>query len=399
MLENRRSPLRYPAAAFVAFLVIVLFLRNWDSSITTTTTAESNNADEPQISIEYPPSSKHDPPDLAHLASGDDGTAAAKTYVSSSPAALKDTEEEGDTMDRHRNHQFLYALKNGPETIRNGPELHAVIAHHSENPLLIKAWTDSLRSIPYARQLGTKVIIYTKGLSSQTDISALQNDTGADSVISLPNIGREGSIYLHHILDHYHNPPAYTLFAQAEPQAAQIESGPRMGALQDWLMDRLKRRFTSTTAFMSLASHHDIGRCGYYTDMSPQGHIYPLWPQLYALIEGNVCAKNQTQVTTYHGHFIVSRQRILARPRKLYKHLQELVNAPEDHWIHGEQDPTWFEQHKGPSKPSNPKFGHTLERLWHTMFGCGDPAEVVDCDVSGGFGVQGPGGCSCVEVS
>ena len=107
------------------------------------------------------------------------------------------------------------------------------------------------------------------------------------------------------------------------------------------------------------------------------------------------CVKNWKDM--FNGHFIVSRKRVLARPRRIYEYLKELVDAREDNWIHSEPEPNWFEKDKGKSMPSNPKFGHTLERLWHVIFNCSNPAQLVDCDVRG-MKAEGPGGCTCKDV-
>ena len=276
--------------------------------------------------------------------------------------------------------------------VSDRPGFHVVIAHYDEVPYFIGTWLDDLRQIPFIQELGLYVTIYTKGQSS--NIEAIRSATGADAVITLPNIGREGGSYLHHILENYDDPPPFTLFAQSYlKKAQQTISGPTEGHLKDWLYTRLHERFNHQTGFLSLDRKHDICYCGHCTDMG-RDDFYPLWSQFYALITGEVCQRLDGQILSFNGHFVVSRKRILARPRHLYEYLEELVNAPEDHWIHTEPEPTWFEKDKGKSIPSNPKFGHTLERLWHTLFGCDRPEQVTDCDIAG-MQPEGPGGCSC----
>lgn len=55
-----------------------------------------------------------------------------------------------------------------------------------------------MRTMSYIQQLGIKVIIYTK--QAGTDLAALKESSGAEEVVWLPNVGREGGTYLHHIL-------------------------------------------------------------------------------------------------------------------------------------------------------------------------------------------------------
>lgn len=281
-----------------------------------------------------------------------------------------------------------------PSTGSGAPQIHIVIAQYSEDPYYIKTWTDNLRTMPYMQKLGIKVILYTK--QSSTDLTALKQISGAEEVLRLPNVGREGGTYLHHILSVYDNPPQYILFAQAYLKKAQQETGEHMGQLKGWLDDRLRNKFNESIGFMSLDRKHNICYCGHCTDMG-RTSFYPLWPQIYAMLENEVCQELDGNLLSFNGHFIVSRKRLLARPQRIYKYLQELVDAPQDHWIHSEPEPKWFEKEKGKSVPSNPKFGHTLERLWHQIFSCSNPADTVHCDAVG-MKAEGPGGCSCKDL-
>lgn len=280
-----------------------------------------------------------------------------------------------------------------PPSSADGAHLHVVVAHHEEDPVFIRTWLDDLRSVTYVKQHGLHVTIYTKGTM---DPARILETTAAQEVIQLPNIGREGGTHLHHILKTYDHPPPFTLFTQAYLKKAQHEgSGETAGHLVDWLIDRLNNRFDRLTGFMSLDRKHDICYCGHCMDMDAD--FYPLWPQFYTLITGRVCHQDEPTIISFNAHFIVSRQRILNRPKHIYQYLQELVDAPTDHWIHAEKLPGWFEQKKGKSVPSNPKFGHTLERLWHTLFACDNADVVEDCDIEG-MQAEGDGGCMCRDV-
>ena len=282
------------------------------------------------------------------------------------------------------------AVPNSRTPATSKPQLDVVIAHHAEEPYYIKVWTNSLRSVPYMQELGMRIIIYTKG---SMEPAAIKEASGADDVIQLPNVGREGGTYLHHLLSVYDDPPHFTLFAQAKLKKGQEEGS---GEMTKWLQDRLRTKFDNETGFMSMDRKHDICYCGHCTDMG-RDEFYPMWPQIYSMLQGKVCQRLEGHVLSFNGHFIVSRKRVLARSRGTYEYLQALVDAPEDHWIHSEPEPKWFDKEKGKSIPSNPKFGHTLERLWHTIFTCDDPANVVDCDMKG-MKAEGPGGCSCKDA-
>lgn len=277
----------------------------------------------------------------------------------------------------------------------NGAGIHIVISHYTEEPFYIARWLNSLRSIPSIATLGTNTIIYTKG--TVTDVAGLKDVATADAVVQVPNIGREGSTYLHHILANWDDLPPYTLFTQAIIKKAQKEGAADAddsGTLLSWLTSRLAEQFDNNTGFMSLDRKHDICHCGHCTDIHNHDEFYPLWPQLFAMMEGRVCAAGEPSVLSFNGHFIVSRKRIRERPREWYEYLRDLVDAPEGHWLHEESFPKWFDREKGKSSPQDPKFGHTLERLWHVVFKCANTADVRDCEVKEGE-EEGQGGCSC----
>ena len=341
------------------------------------------------------------PPQYALPISSNRGASGPAAPLGTTPSATSATGMD-DAPNAPDNRTPLGDTANGktkaPSSTTRIPQLHLVIAHYNEEPFWMRRWIDSLRSISYIQELGIKVIIYTKG--PDTDLAALKETTVADEVFQLPNVGREGSTYLHHILKIYNDPPPFTMFTQAIIKKGQYLSGEiedeHVAELKDWLYNRLSEKFTSDIGFMSLDRKHDICYCGHCTDMGRRD-FYPLWPQLYAILEGTVCQELEGNVLSFNGHFIVSRKRILSRPRSIYEYLQELVNAPEHHWLHSEPEPKWFEKDKGKSIPDDPKFGHTLERLWHVIFNCSNPTQMVDCDVKG-MKAEGPGGCTCKDV-
>lgn len=283
-----------------------------------------------------------------------------------------------------------------PSTPSNGAGFQIVISHHTEEPFYIARWLHSLRSIPSIATLGTQTVIYTKG--PVTDLAGIKDISTADVVLPLKNVGREGSTFLHHLLANYDHLPAYTLFTQAIIKKAQKEGAADAddaGTLLPWLTSRLAQRFDQNlTGFLSLDRKHDICHCGHCTDIHNRDEFYPLWPQLFAMMEGRVCQAREPSVLSFNGHFIVSRKRIRERPRELYEYLAGLVDAPEGHWLHEETFPQWFDRDKGKSTPEDPKFGHTLERLWHVIFKCANIADVRDCEVKEGE-EEGQGGCSC----
>jgi len=243
------------------------------------------------------------------------------------------------------------------------PEFHIVISHYEKDPYGMRIWLDQLRSVPHLQSLGIKVILYAK--KEEVDIEEVKNATAADVITQLPNIGRESETYLQHILSIYDDPPAYTLFTQEGPVGIEKNTGD----FDAEHMSMINYRFKNTTQFMDfgdLNTHWcECGHC--------QFAWCPLYQPLYAMMNGEVChtvKDEKGQLSTSNGQFIVSRQRILSRSRHIYQYLEELISAPDGHWIHDETEPAMAAENFQTGTPSNPLFGHTLERMWATIFGC-----------------------------
>jgi len=82
---------------------------------------------------------------------------------------------------------------------RSNNELDVVISYHTESLSVLKATITSI--VAFLKDSDPRFIIYNK--NSKIDSKKLLQATGADAVISLENVGREGQTYLRHILDHY----------------------------------------------------------------------------------------------------------------------------------------------------------------------------------------------------
>lgn len=55
------------------------------------------------------------------------------------------------------------------------------------------------------------------------------------------------------------------------------------------------------------------------------------------------------------------------------------MDAPEAHWIHKEREPAALKEMIGGSQPDKPLFGHTVERIWPTLFNCSNEPEMQGC--------------------
>lgn len=89
----------------------------------------------------------------------------------------------------------------------------------------------------------------------------------------------------------------------------------------------------------------------------------------------------------WSGQFGVSKRRLLANPYSRYAYLASLLEAPAGHWIHSQ----WGPNDSG--GPSNPSFGHVVERAWPSIFDCGDPRIAELCP----HGEADPEKCHCFD--
>lgn len=85
----------------------------------------------------------------------------------------------------------------------------------------------------------------------------------------------------------------------------------------------------------------------------------------------------------WSGQFAVSKYRIIANPYEHYAYLSELLEAPEGHWVHE----GWGPNDSG--GPSNPIFGHAVERSWPSIFDCAESRIQEECPDGEGSPAKG----------
>lgn len=172
-------------------------------------------------------------------------------------------------------------------------------------------WIDEFR--PY-------IVLYNKGPDF------------IEGAIPLPNVGREGHTYFHYICENYDNLDDYTIFLQGNP----FDHSPDICCqLRDFLLNG------STVDFSYFHKHHVsynlIHGCYYHPGLPIQA-VYEL------LFERK--ADNRDISFGPGAQFIVSRERILRRPRAFY---QKIVNM--------------LGYHYGPDE------GFVIERMHPLIFG------------------------------
>ena len=204
-----------------------------------------------------------------------------------------------------------------------------------------------LMTVPSVSKRRPHWILYNKNDKLEPQIT---NKLHFDEIINLPNIGREGQTFLHHMINRRDDLADHTIFCQEEPH--------RIGNV----LSRLENQFISRTGFLSLSSEMlcNCGECS--AKLQPMSEVY-------ALLSQRLC--HERFMSSLTGCFLVSRERIRSVPIERLEYLKELIEAPEDHFIH---NPDLYDDKLGIdiSTRSNPYFGHVLERLWSVVFNCSD---------------------------
>ncbi|EGU13588.1 Proteophosphoglycan ppg4 [Rhodotorula toruloides ATCC 204091] len=259
-----------------------------------------------------------------------------------------------------------------------------VIAYYDEALERTRDHINDVRKTPFVRKRSNRVVLYNKGPKGEEEIRKGLGLRWTDEVVPLPNLGREGATYLTHILLHYNTtlssllpsfhpspPPAslltplshlrtthladHTYFLQPHLAWGDI-AAPRMRIVEDE---------TGFAHFGPLIR----GECGFDKRVDVD---FPTVKELFNIFAGEMCPPTG-HLMAWSAQFAVSKRRILANPYARYSSLSSLLEAPSSHWIHN----LWGPNDSG--GPSNPAFGHSVERAWPVIFGCWDPQLAAEC--------------------
>jgi hypothetical protein len=196
-----------------------------------------------------------------------------------------------------------------------------------------------------------RVHIYTKDDSANLD--SIKEQTDADEVTLLPNIGREGETYLHHIIDSWDTLARQTFFLQADVHNPR-EFYPRIRDYFD----------SSRTGMMSLGWSGNVCDCQSCGDRYMFTDRASLFPEIHSRINNATTCSNV--LLSYKGQFVVSAARIRGVPKSVYEDLRDAFVNP-DSWAHQKE----YYQDRFDSL-DNPYFGFTMERIWNLLFQCSD---------------------------
>jgi len=157
-------------------------------------------------------------------------------------------------------------------------EFDVVLSYYAEDVNFVARFIQYLRNLSTIKKLKSRIIVYNK--NPKINNTYLQTILKADIVQQLPNLGREGGTYLHHIITNYDTLANHILFSQAG-----VEGITNTG-LSDWFFNRLEKQFNSSVGYMPLVENRWFTTfdCG----VRPGENIQQL-PELWGIIEQTLC--------------------------------------------------------------------------------------------------------------
>ncbi|KAH7393989.1 hypothetical protein DE146DRAFT_757468 [Phaeosphaeria sp. MPI-PUGE-AT-0046c] len=254
-------------------------------------------------------------------------------------------------------------------------QLEIVLSMYKEPIEDVKDLLASLKSAHETRK--ASVTIYTK--DEEADAVHIKLITGADSVIKLQNVGREGETYLYHITNRWDSLAKHTMYLQAD-----------VGFSKNFYK-RLRNYFVpERTGFLHLGFFEPCSceQCGdefWWWDHAK------LIPKYYAEIYNLTC---EDVLLSYKGSFIASAARTRGLGKEFYHDLRQTL-VDKNSWAHQPE----FLQGR-PDSMAAPDFGYTLERMWSMVFQCAEMDIAWKCPSStSGWRLGGDiSDCQCFDV-
>ncbi|KAK6338160.1 hypothetical protein TWF696_001631 [Orbilia brochopaga] len=269
------------------------------------------------------------------------------------------------------------------DTVPSTRRLDLVISYYNEDLHKLRTFVDSVNNLPRIQQLQPHVIVYTK--NQKSNVSEIQSVIGADEVTLLPNKGREGGTYLHHIVNRWTDIANHTIFMQAEPHVPART------------IKRLKSYFDPTRTGMLDLGFRELRSCSCLDCRDEYGWTDEagLIPELMADAHNVNCDKNTRVSLSYKGQFLVSANRIRSVQKTIYEKLNRELLGEDRIRLGGEEDSV-----------DKPVLGYTLERSWGILFQCADLTGTRDmCPGLTGPGIAigdlrpaRPEDCGCLDV-
>ena len=156
--------------------------------------------------------------------------------------------------------------------------------------------------------------------SSKYPVVLIDHQGSAPSVIqpttTIPNRGREASSYLRYILDNYDSLPEHIAFIHGHEHAWHHKNGP--------LLPLIESASLTDDMYFTLYGHYDHGSISLEKSFVRDWHVVEPW--LGPLPKTPPCHD-------FAAQFIVSRNRIQSRPKKMYQVMYDYIVHPmTDHY-------------------------------------------------------------------
>ncbi|KEQ76285.1 hypothetical protein M436DRAFT_39398 [Aureobasidium namibiae CBS 147.97] len=236
--------------------------------------------------------------------------------------------------------------------------LDIVMSMYREPPSHITDTFALLTSLPSIGPKSPRLILYTKDPAA--NLTLLQQQTNATRVLQLPNLGREGHTYLHHIISSWDDLAAQTFFLQAS-----IHNHREFAA-------RVTDYYTPETGMLSLGFSGQSCECNNCGDrfgwQDRSGIVEQTWKEVF-----NQTCGEQRMLLSYKGQFVASAARIRANEKAMYDKLRDALEEPNS-WAHEQE----YLQGR-PDSLNAPYFGYTLERLWSVIMQCSEERIATLC--------------------
>ncbi|KAJ9103739.1 hypothetical protein QFC21_002199 [Naganishia friedmannii] len=206
-----------------------------------------------------------------------------------------------------------------------GVKGYGVVAYYHEDVAILRNTIQTVKRKIRAYHT-TKVIVYAKGPAHTANggdreaMHRLRRDVGADEVVALKNVGREGETYLNHITRHYDSLTSplgrQTLFIQ--PHLAW-----------DWMfLPRMNNVLTDETGFVSFGPYLNASCTKDGGEIDSHGQSHPRIAQIYSSFHGDLCPADGFSIT-WAGQFMASRKRIWGNKKSTYANLLEFFHVPK----------------------------------------------------------------------
>ncbi|CAD0089779.1 unnamed protein product [Aureobasidium vineae] len=255
-----------------------------------------------------------------------------------------------------------------------------VMSMYREHPSHITQTLSLLNSIPSIGSKSPRLVLYTKDPHANTAL--LQQQTNATKVIQLPNVGREGHTYLHHITSSWDDLATQTFFLQAS-----IHNPREFSA-------RVEDYYTPQTGMLGLGFSDQSCECNNCGDrfgwQDHSGIVEETWKEVF-----NQTCGEQRVLLSYKGQFVASAARLRANKKSLYERLMKALEEPGS-WAHQQK----YLQGR-PDSLNAPYFGYTLERLWSVILQCSGERIAALCPtlLSGTRRNGSKADCQCLDSS